>query len=76
MQVKFTTNGANSAFGGFCAGDTLRCSPEMAKHLVEEIKCARYMDAPAPVVANEPEPEAPKSANGPWLLAIKWSAMP
>lgn len=63
MQVKFTTNGANSAFGGFCAGDTLRCSPEMAKHLVEEIKCARYMEAP--VVADEPEPEAPKRGRKP-----------
>lgn len=61
MQIKFITGGANSAFGGFNAGDTLRCSPEMANHLVEEIKCARYMDAPSPVVADEAEPtEAPK----------------
>lgn len=60
MQVKFITNGANSAFGGFTAGDTLRCSPEMAKHLVEEIKCARYMEAPAvEPVADEPT-DAPK----------------
>jgi hypothetical protein len=48
IQVKFTAFGANSAFGGFAPGDTLRCSPAMAKHLVEEIGCARYIEAKAP----------------------------
>lgn len=59
MQVKFITNGANSAFGGFTAGDTLRCSPEMAKHLVEEVKCARYMEA-TPVVAEAVAEDKPR----------------
>lgn len=61
MQVKFITSGANSAFGGFSEGDTLRCSPEMAKHLVEEIKCAVYDDPKAkkhPEKEPEHEPKA------------------
>lgn len=57
MQIKFIIGGANSAFGGFSAGDTLRCSQEMAKHLVEDIKCAIYMDTPKD---EQREPEAPK----------------
>ena len=63
VQVKFIVGGANSAFGGFSAGDTLRCNEVLAKHLVEEIKCARYMDPPAVIV--EPEPEAPKRGRKP-----------
>ena len=59
MQIKFITGGANSAFGGFSAGDVLRCSPEMAKHLVEDIKCAIYMDSPSAELAQH-EPESPK----------------
>ena len=43
VKVKFTTFGANSAFGSFAPGDTLRCSPEMAKHLVNEVRCAVYV---------------------------------
>lgn len=62
MQVKFITAGSNSAFGSFEAGSTLRCSPEMARHLVEDVKCAKYMEAPTvPAIepaAVEPEPEA------------------
>lgn len=46
VQIKFITSGANSAFGGFSAGDTFRCSPEMAKHLVQELNCAEYIAAP------------------------------
>lgn len=41
-QVKFTTFGANSAFGAFGPGDTLRCSDDLAAHLVGEIRCAVY----------------------------------
>lgn len=44
VKVKFITNGANSAFGGFVAGDELRCSEAMAKHLVDDVKCAKYVE--------------------------------
>lgn len=52
IQVKFIVSGANSAFGGFSPGDTLRCSEAMAKHLVDGIKCAKYIET---TVAVEPE---------------------
>jgi hypothetical protein len=51
-KIQFTTNGANSLIGGFAAGDLLVCGAAMARHLVEEAKCARYMspaDGVAPV---------------------------
>lgn len=48
VQIKFTASGANTLIGGFASGDTLRCGEALAKHLVEEMKCAKYMDAPAP----------------------------
>lgn len=47
VQIKFKTFGATSAGGSFGPGDLLRCSPELAKHLVEEAMCAVYVEAPA-----------------------------
>ena len=49
VKVKFITNGANSAFGGFCAGDELRCSEAMARHLVDDVKCAKYSEVNADI---------------------------
>jgi len=48
VNVKFITTGANSAFGGFSTGDSLRCGEEMAKHLVD-FGVAVYAEARAPV---------------------------
>ncbi len=45
VQIEFTATGANSAFGGFSPGDLMRASPEMARHLVEEIGVAKYVEA-------------------------------
>ena len=56
VKVKFLVGGANSAFGGFQAGDVLVCSEAMAKHLIEDVKCAKYAEQPA-----QEEKEAPKS---------------
>lgn len=55
VQIKFTTFGATSVGGSFGPGDILRCSPDMAKHLVEEAQCAKYVEAqqPAPAVTDE-----------------------
>lgn len=47
-QIKFTTSGASVITGGFGPGDTLRCSAAFARHLVEEARCAKYIDAPPP----------------------------
>jgi len=57
VQIKFTASGANSAIGGFVPGDLVRVSAAMAKHLVEEIRVAKYAEA-AP--AAEPEPQLDK----------------
>ena len=46
VKIKFIVGGANSAFGGFSAGDMLTCSEAMAKHLVDEVKCAKYIVEP------------------------------
>ncbi len=58
IQIKFTTFGANSAFGSFAPGDKLRCSPELAKHLVEELRCAKYAEAHAEQEITEAKPVA------------------
>ena len=58
VQIKFLVGGANSVCGGFVAGDILRCSAAFAKHLVEEVKCAKYTDVPAPAVET-PAPQKP-----------------
>ncbi len=34
-QIKFIVSGANSVYGGFSAGDVMRCGEEMARHLVD-----------------------------------------
>lgn len=47
VQIKFTASGSSSATGNFAPGDLLRCSPEMARHLVEEAGCAKYTEAAA-----------------------------
>lgn len=57
-QIKFIVGGANSVCGGFVAGDILRCSTAFAKHLVEEVKCAKYMTAPQAAPAAEQTEEA------------------
>lgn len=45
-QVRFTTFGAMSSIGGFEPGQLLRCGAEMARHLVEDCKCAQYTTPP------------------------------
>jgi hypothetical protein len=57
-QIKFLVGGANSVCGGFVAGDILRCSQAFAKHLVEEVKCAKYMDAQPVAAEPDAEPDA------------------
>ena len=55
VQIKFITFGATSAGGSFGPGDVLRCGEDLAKHLVEEAQCAKYVEAqqPAPAVTDE-----------------------
>ena len=58
VQIKFVARGSSSATGNFAPGDLLRCSAEMARHLVEDARCAVYLDAAPPAVAGDDEPRA------------------
>ncbi len=58
-RVKFITSGANALVGGFQAGDIMRVSPEMAKHLVDDAQCAERLDGAKKKPAAAPAPDAP-----------------
>jgi hypothetical protein len=45
VQIKFTTTGCSAITGNFAPGDLLRTSAEMARHLVDDAKCAEYVVA-------------------------------
>jgi hypothetical protein len=58
-KIKFTALGSSSAIGSFSPGDTARLSDDLARHLVEEARCAEYVfEAAKP--AEAPQEEAPK----------------
>lgn len=50
-RVKFTQFGHNTAVGNFGPGDVLVCGTSMARHLVEQVGCAKYDAQPAPAPA-------------------------
>jgi hypothetical protein len=74
VQIKFTTHGADSLFGGFGPGDTARVSPELAKHFVEVCKCAKYLEKPA--VQAEPKAVQAEAAPEPVADAQKQRGRP
>lgn len=55
-KIRFTATGCCSAIGNFSSGDLARVSVELARHLVEEARCAKYDEASPP----EPVVEAPR----------------
>lgn len=61
--VKFTASGSNTTLGSFSPGDMARNIPDdMADHLVNEVKCAVYLEAatqPAPAQAPADAPDKP-----------------
>lgn len=46
VEIKFTATGCTAVAGNFAPGDLLRCSSEWANHLVNEAKCAEYVNKP------------------------------
>ena len=48
VAIKFTATGGCSAFGEFSPGDVARIPADLARHLVEEARCAKYVEAPEP----------------------------
>lgn len=61
VQIKFTTAGCSVITGNFAPGDLLRTSPEMARHLVEEAKCAEYTTTPQGQATTQPKAAAKPS---------------
>lgn len=55
-QIRFIAFGANSAIGSFAPGDVMRCGADLARHMVEEAKCAEYATASAPEQQQEEAP--------------------
>lgn len=53
VQIKFLVSGANSVYGGFSAGDTLRCPEAVAAHFVD-LGLAKIVEQ------QEPKPEPKK----------------
>lgn len=62
VQIVFTAFGSSSLLGNFAPGDRARCSAEHARHLVEEVRCARYADAAPPPPAAPVQTPAPAAA--------------
>lgn len=61
-KVRFVAFGSNTQFGSFAPGDVLTCSEALARHLVNEIGCARYVETPAET--KRPEPVQTKRRKG------------
>lgn len=76
VKVKFITGGANSAFGGFSAGDVLVCSESMARHLVDEIRCAKYDQPRLEVQEKEDQPNPAKRGRKPKTKDIEDARLP
>lgn len=67
VEVKFTASGCSAVTGNFAPGDLLRTSPEMARHLVKDARCAEYTQAGAddkPVVKAKPTKSPKRAAEG------------
>lgn len=61
-SVKFTSTGSSSSLGSFEAGDIARNLPDsMADHLVNEAKCAEYLNEKQ---AQPPAKSAPPAPQG------------
>lgn len=48
VHIVFTKFGSSSQLGNFGPGDRMRCSAEHARHLVDDVRCARYAQAEPP----------------------------
>jgi len=51
VKIKFTSQGANALIGGFGPNDVANVGDALAKHLVEDARVARYVDAATDVKA-------------------------
>ena len=56
VQIKIKTTVISAQYGAMTRGDLLRCSAEYARHLVEELNAAEYLEAPAIPAVNPKTP--------------------
>ncbi|MCL4695439.1 MAG: hypothetical protein KJ023_00030 [Burkholderiaceae bacterium] len=69
VLIQFITNGSSTVLGNFGPGDRIRVKPDMARHLVEEARCAKYVEqASAPL--SPPDTPAGSPAAAPEKPAI------
>lgn len=59
VAIVFTTFGSSTALGNFGPGDRARCSAAQARHLVHDVKCARYAQRDEQAQPPAPAPIAP-----------------
>jgi hypothetical protein len=60
-HIEFTAFGCCSAIGNFEPGDKARLPADIAAHLVDEARCAKYSE---PVAAPEPKAEPVRKRKG------------
>lgn len=46
-RIEFIRGGSNTILGDFAPGDIFRAPEALARHLVEDIKVAKYVEQPA-----------------------------
>lgn len=59
-QIEFTHTGHSHALGNFAAGDVARVPDDLARHFVDDAKCAKYVEGVAPDVVPVVEPQTVK----------------
>lgn len=72
VEVEILTQTITAQYGALSTGDTLRTSPEFARHLVEDAGAAKYVqaakaeavkaDEASKAVAGDPKAEAAKAS--------------
>ena len=59
-RIEFTRGGSNSILGNFAPGDIFRAPAALARHLVEEVRVARYLETPTESGSKKPRKRARK----------------
>lgn len=62
VRIKFKATAWSSEFGSFGAGDLFTCTPEQARHFVEDAQAADYVQPPEPL-ADAPTTDAAADAS-------------
>ena len=57
-RIRFTRGGSNTLVGNFANGDLFSCSDALARHLVEEARCAKYVEPTTATPAPAPSAQA------------------